>query len=253
MDFSNYKFRCHQLGKIISSSGKLTDSNKTYLNDLFVGEIEGVKKTFNSKYLEKGLFVENSGIELLNKVFFKNGLALKNKERKTNEFIQGECDVYKDGIVFDVKNAWDLFTFGKAKESHDYIWQLKGYCMLWGTSLGILFYCLNNTPENLLEREKRSLLYTNLNLISDQSPEYIELCNELDRLHDYSNRLLIDRFKYWAINYTDKDADIIKTSVVNARNYLLNLENERSVLLAKNSLLINSDNPLESIKIEKTQ
>ncbi|MDI6963987.1 hypothetical protein QMN65_26050, partial [Escherichia coli] len=77
---------------------------------VYAGAVNGVRKEVTSKYFEKGLFEEQSGIDLLNDTIYKGQLVVKNKERKNNGFIQGECDVIKDGYVYDIKNAWDVFT-----------------------------------------------------------------------------------------------------------------------------------------------
>src|SRR3954467_8564872 len=104
MDFSNYQFRCSALGKVVSKSGTLTDANKTYLSEVFIGEVYGIRRDITSKYFEKGIYQEEDGITLLQSALYPKKLVLKNKERLRNDFIHGEHDAKVDGIVYDIKN-----------------------------------------------------------------------------------------------------------------------------------------------------
>lgn len=237
MDFNTYTFRSHQFGKIVGASGKMTDGNKTYLREVYAGAVNGVRKEVTSKYFEKGLFEEQSGIDLLNDTIYKGQLVVKNKERKNNGFIQGECDVIKDGYVYDIKNAWDVFTFENSSLSHEYKWQLKCYMWLWGVSKARLFYCLNNTPDHIFESEARKMLWGNF--ISEDSPEYIEAYNNLKAKHTHDSKPIEERFKVWDISLEEGDIDKMKVAVVNARKYLCELDEERNERIAYNRLLMN--------------
>lgn len=234
MNWSTYKFRCSALGKIVSKSGKLTDTNKTYLNELFIGETYGTRKEISSKYFEKGLFEEESGITLLNKTLFIGKLLVKNKERKSNEYIHGECDCIKDGIVFDIKNAWDLFTFGKASLTWDYQWQLVGYMMLWDVDESALFYCLNNTPEHIIMDEEKRMFYSQRKWISFEDPEYLEACENLRKKHNYDSIPLEERFKVFRLKCTEDMKDELKESITKARLYLQELQNEHDARIQEN-------------------
>ena len=236
MDFSNYIFRCSALGKLLSKSGKFTDGNKTYLNELFVGAINGVRKEASSKYFEKGLFEEESGITLLNKALYPNSICVKNKERKSNEWINGEMDCKMYDIVYDIKNAWDVFTFGNADLTHEYEWQLRGYMWLWNVRNARLFYCLNNTPDHIFESEARKMLWNNFT--SEDSPEYIEAYQNLKAKHTHENKPLWERFKVWDIAHDDNKIGELKTAIATARKYLCELWNEHEATIAKNKMLM---------------
>jgi hypothetical protein len=217
--FSNYEFRCSALGKIVSKSGKFTDGNKTYVKECFIGEVHKVRKQISNKYFEKGLFEEESGITLLNKTLFNGKLLVKNKERKHNGYIHGEADCIKDGIVFDIKNAWDLFTFGDAELSHDYKWQLVGYMWLWNIDKAALFYCLNNTPEHILIQEEKRLFYSG-NYVTTEDSAYISDCEALRAKHNYDSMELYERFKVFPIKRNDEEIEMLQSSVVKAREYM---------------------------------
>ena len=233
--FDDYKFRCSSLGKIVSKSGKLTDTTKTYLNELFIQEVYGVRKEVRTKYFEKGVFEEESGITLLNQTLHPGKLLLKNKERKSNEYIHGEADCIVDGIVYDIKNAWDLFTFAKAGLSHDYYWQLVGYMMLWELDKARLFYCLNNTPDHILIDEEKRLFWNNQHIYTTmESPDYLRACTELRILHNYDSMPVEERFKVWDVPFSLDSWIEIKASVRQARGCLNELDAERNSHLQRN-------------------
>jgi hypothetical protein len=236
--YDNYLFRCSALGKIVSKSGKFTETTKSYLQELFIEDIYGVRKQIHSKYFEKGLFEEESGITLLNETLYKGKLILKNKTRKSNEFIQGECDcVAPDGIVYDIKNAWDRFTFGNAELSHDYYWQLVGYMWLWELNQGRLFYCLNNTPEHLLCAEERKLFYSG-NYLTFEDKDYINDCEKLRKAHNYNAMPLEDRFKVWDVLKSEDDVLKLMGSVLMARNYMNELYEEHIKHIERNKAMM---------------
>lgn len=237
MDFSNYKFTSHALGNIVSKSGGLTDNVKKYLKELFISEIYKVRKQIDSKYLEKGLFEEESGITLLNETLYKGRLILKNKERKFNDYIQGECDCVVDDYVYDIKNAWDLFTFGKSELTHNYYWQLVGYMWLWKKPKARLFYCLNNTPEHILLKEERSIFY-NGNYISFDNEDYVNACNAMRLKHKHDNKELWERFKVTDIGYNPSDVATLITSIGSARNYLNELSIKHTQNIINNMTLM---------------
>lgn len=235
MDFSKYLFRASAIGKIVTKSGKLTDGAKTYLSDLFIGEIYKTREEAYGKALEKGIFCEEDGISMIQNTLLRGQLVVKNKEERHNDYVKGSCDVDKNGVIYDVKNAYTLFSFGKADLTHDYEWQLMVYCWLWGRNKAVLYYCLNNLPEHMLEDEKRKLLYTNKWLyLSEESPNYIEACNELESAHNYDHMPIEERFKFWEIEATEERFEMIKKAVIEARKYLQKLWEEHQALIRKN-------------------
>lgn len=233
--FDKFLFRCSSLGKIVTKSGKLTDGAKTYLKEVFIGEVYKTRKEAYGKALEKGVFCEEDGITLLQETLLKGNLVFKNKQEKSNGFIKGSCDVDKNGTIYDIKNAYTIFSFGKAELTHDYEWQLIGYCWLWNRNKAVLYYCLNNLPDHMLEDEKRKLFYTNKWLyLTEESPNYIEACEELEKAHNYDYMLLEERFKFWDIEANEELFKRIEISVIAARKYLNELWEEHNALIQKN-------------------
>ena len=159
------KFRCSSLGKLMTeprskSEGVLSVGAKTYIRELAAQEIFGVEFEVSSKAIEKGIEVEGDSIDLLNSV---RGLSLfKNTERKSNDFITGECDLFdaeaKRG--HDIKSSWSIATFPITVadcEDRLYEWQMRGYMALWDADEWEVNYCLVDTPDRLIGFEPMHL------------------------------------------------------------------------------------------------
>jgi hypothetical protein len=159
------KFRCSSIGKLMTEpktlkEGPLSVGAKTYIRELAAQEIFGVEFEVSSKAMEKGILVEEDAISLLNRV---RGLSLaKNKERRENDWITGECDLFNlgDKRGHDIKSSWSIATFPictKDCEDKLYEWQMRGYMALWGAAEWEVDYCLIDTPENLIGYEPLQL------------------------------------------------------------------------------------------------
>lgn len=132
----------------------LSAGAKTYLKLLASQEIFGYRKVVTTKVLEKGLMVEQDTIALYNSVFFTR--HTKNIERRTNDWLTGECDIYVPGeCTKDAKSAWSLDTFPLLSEDcHDsgYEWQGVAYGILWpDTKYHEVFHGMVDTPEELIK------------------------------------------------------------------------------------------------------
>jgi len=135
----------------------LSQTCKTWLKEEAKQFFYGYNSEIKSKYFEKGHKNEDAAIVLLNE---KLGTTfIKNEERKTNGWLTGECDLndVKNKTIRDIKNAWSLETFPAFKEDVDkkadesgYIWQQKGYLILWKYKRAFVDYCFTETPDNLL-------------------------------------------------------------------------------------------------------
>lgn len=236
--FDAFKFRCSALGKIVSKSGNFTDGNKTYVEEVFIGEIYNRRREAYGRALEKGKLCEEDAITMLNDTIFKGQLCIKNKQRKSNDFISGEADVFKNGIVIDTKNAYDLFTFGKANLSHDYYWQLVGYAWLWETDKAMLYYSLNNMPEQMILEEERMLFYKNKwQFLSMEDENYLKACEDLRAAHNYDNMPVYERFKSWQFDVLPEHIENLKRAVNKARAYMNELYTNHIEMIENNMRL----------------
>ena len=159
------KFRCSSLGKLMTeprskSEGVLSVGAKTYIRELAAQEIFGVEFEISSKAIEKGIEVEGDSIDLLNSA---RGLSLfKNTERKSNDFITGECDLFDSDAKrgHDIKSSWSIATFPITVadcEDRLYEWQMRGYMALWDADEWEVNYCLVDTPDRLIGFEPMPL------------------------------------------------------------------------------------------------
>jgi len=137
-----------------SKKETLSAGCKTYIKELVKEELFMYRSTIDSKYLTKGIDMEDTSIDLYNEVH--NTLYLKNTERLSNEFITGECDINAEDKIIDIKTSWSLETFPASPEDIDavktgYEWQLRGYMWLYDKPKAELAYCMVNTPDYLLK------------------------------------------------------------------------------------------------------
>jgi hypothetical protein len=158
------RIRCSSLSKIMtepkSKDEVLSVGAKTYIEDLAKEFVYGYVKEVSSKEMEKGLIVEQACIDLLNEVLFTN--YVKNAERRENDWLTGECDIFTGRKIHDIKAPWSLATFPAtvfAGRDKDYEWQLRGYMMLWNVDESEIDYCMVSTPDELIRYEPESVHY----------------------------------------------------------------------------------------------
>lgn len=155
-------FRASSLADLMTEpkakTEKLSVGAKTAITKLAKEAIYGYDERISSKPMQKGIQVEDQSIELLNSVLFTS--YTKNTERKTNEWITGECDIYTGSKIIDIKSSWSLATFpalAEDGENKTYTWQLAAYMWLWDVDSADIAYCLVSTPEELIGYEDRQL------------------------------------------------------------------------------------------------
>lgn len=137
----------------------LSSGAKTYLGKLAKQFVYGYNKVVTTKYMDKGLACEDEAIELINRLRFKS--YAKNTERRENEILTGECDIYVPGVkTIDTKCSWDLDTFPAVSEDcHDslYEWQGRAYMLLWDVPEHEVCFAMLDTPEALIRYEQKEL------------------------------------------------------------------------------------------------
>ena len=148
----------------------LSESAKKIVEDEIRALYFGVREKISNKFMQKGIDCEQQSIDLLNNVEFRLSKPyVKNTERKSNEWITGECDIYDPyaKLIRDIKTSWSLATFPLfATNADDYEWQMRGYMMLWDCDAASVDYCLVDTPEHLIGYEQREL-----HIVSHIEPE----------------------------------------------------------------------------------
>jgi hypothetical protein len=226
------KFRCSSLGHLMteprSKSEAISETTKTHLIDVYVSEVYGRKTEIFNKYISKGNQVEEDSITLfsrVNKEFFT-----KNEKHLSNDYIKGTPDLFQGASIdnadkiIDIKSSWDIFTYFRTRGkdmNKMYYWQLMGYIALTGAQSATLAYCLVDTPDTLLNDEKRKL-HWKMGLIDDNHPDFIEACEEIDKLGKYNDIQLKDRVYTIHVERNESDINRIYQRVMEAREWMNN-------------------------------
>lgn len=221
-NFNNQLIRASSVGLIMTNgTDKKTmgETAKSYLKELFRERKYGIRKEITSKYIEKGLEVEDKAISFYSD--YKGGFYIKNDEWFKNEFISGTPDIIDDELVIDIKSSWNLFTLPFKDDSINkgYFYQLQSYMALTGHEKAILAYVLIDTPSQLVEDEKKRLSWK-MGLIDDIDETYLAACAEIDKSHDFSHIPKKDRVVEFEILRDDKVIEAIYQRVKECRIYL---------------------------------
>jgi hypothetical protein len=202
------KIRCSAIGKIMTNSRSksevLSKTCKTYLQELAIEEMYGIKKEFSSRYTDKGIEVERESIDLVQEVS-DFGFMYKNEEFFENDFLTGTPDVNTDNILLDVKSSYDASTFPFFAEdipNKDYYYQLQGYMALCNKRKSVLAYCLVNTPYQIVEDEVRRAHWKE-HLIDESE----ELRADVEARHNFDHIPPEKRIKTFEVRY---DKDVVK-------------------------------------------
>ena len=134
---------------------------KSYCEQWLKEQIYERRKRVETKYMDKGLIVEDHSIDMIAELL-GFGMLVKNEKKFSDAFMTGEPDVLPKDVVIDAKNPWDCFTFplfAKEIPDTDYEWQGQVYMHLTKRKKFILAYTLLDTPGNIIEREAKSYSY----------------------------------------------------------------------------------------------
>ena len=214
------KIRCSAIGKIMTSPKSkgevLSQTTKTYLHELAIEEVYGIRKEFSSRYTDKGNEVEDLSIALCNDVL-DIGFIYKNEEHFTNDWITGTPDVNTSEILLDVKSSWDATTFpffDSELKNKDYFYQLQGYMWLTGKEESLLCYCLIDTPLQIVEDEIRRE-HWKASLIE----ESLDLRAFIQSKHTFGHIPREKRLKAFKIAKDEQVIENIKTRIEQCRDY----------------------------------
>ena len=124
--------------------GELSQTCITYLKECYAED----KEELSSKYLTKGILLENEAIEFASKVLYGGIKAYKNEDIYANEWLVGTPDVILENSIIDTKCSWNRKTLldSALELNTDYQWQLIGYMFLCNKDYATLFYYLGDTP-----------------------------------------------------------------------------------------------------------
>lgn len=218
------KIRSSAIGKIMTNpktkGESLSQTTKTYLQELAVQEVYGIRKEFSSRYTDKGNEVEELSIALCNDVLGL-GFIYKNEEHFSNDWITGTPDVNTNEILLDVKSSFDATTFpffDTELTNKMYFYQLQGYLWLTNKTEALLCYCLIDTPLQIVEDEIRRE-HWKASLIE----ESLDLRAFVQSKHTFGHIPKEKRVKTFRIAKDDEVIESIKTRIEECREYYNNL------------------------------
>jgi len=230
------KIRCSALGKILteprSKSEVLSQTAKSYIEELVLEDVYGIRKDFTSRYTDKGNMVEDESIQLAADVLDLE-FIVKNEEYFENEFIKGTPDVVTSKFVLDVKSSYSANTFPFFQSeipNKDYLYQLQGYMWLTGVDNAILAYCLTNTPDVILNDEVRRLIWK-----LDTDPQFTDMDSlekesyaweEVLAVHNIDRIEKKNRVKAFLIEKDEAIIEKIKEKVYICREYYNELKSK---------------------------
>ncbi|KLT48594.1 translocation protein TolB precursor [Pasteurella multocida subsp. multocida] len=173
----NLKVRCSMLHRLIGEpktkadkeAGKITETAKSAVREIVKFDLFGYESFEGNKYTKKGNDLEEQAIKLSG---LKRGLPLKkNTERRENNLITGECDVYIPSrrLIIDTKCSWDIGSHpffideaeDKAKKA-GYDIQMQGYMWLWDCEEAQIDFILLPTPLDLIKSYENAEKFVDL-------------------------------------------------------------------------------------------
>ncbi len=214
------KIRCSQLGRVMtaprSKSEVLSQTAKTYVEELAKEHLFGIKKVFKSRYTDKGNEVEEKAIELTEEVLGFEFLT-KNEDYFENDYIKGTPDIITHSLVIDVKSSWsgDTFPFFETElPNKDYYYQVMGYMWLTGKKNALISYCLINTPEEIVNDEIRRTAWGKYEIEPSE-----ETIRDVVALHNFDHIPKDRRVKTFYVGYNEGVVNEMKTRIEHCRNY----------------------------------
>lgn len=152
---NNILFRASEVGALMAKPDKdvLPAGAMTFIENKASQILLDWREQVDTLPMQKGIDVEDHSIALFNEV--TGNFFFKNAERKANDFITGECDIFdKDtSTIWDIKSSYSKKTHKiriDVKENKTYFWQLVSYAELWDVDNAGLARCLVDTPEHLI-------------------------------------------------------------------------------------------------------
>jgi len=151
----NLLFRASEVGDIMAYPDKdtLPKGAITFIENKASQILLDWRDQIDTLPMLKGTQVEDQSIALFNEV--TGNFFFKNAERKANDFITGECDIFDEdtNTIWDIKSSYSKKTHKiriDVKENKTYFWQLVSYAELWDVDNAGLARCLVDTPEELI-------------------------------------------------------------------------------------------------------
>lgn len=205
----------------------LSKGAKTAVEKIFYEDKFEFRKNISSKYIQKGLLLEDKAIALVADFLGLPGIE-KNETHYTNEFVQGTPDAiarlgFGEGFQFDIKNVY--YPEGLDGFTNDliplYEWQGHAYNWMLGFEHGFCVKILQNLPAEMLQEEIRKLWKEAGRAWHEDIPQKF-----VDEVKDYFNfeRLpLEDRIRIFKMTTTNETIQQMTDVVILAREHYATL------------------------------
>jgi hypothetical protein len=200
----------------------LSQTAKTYVEELAKEHLFGIKKVFKSRYTDKGNEVEEKAIELTEDVLGFEFLT-KNEDYYQNDWVKGTPDIITTSLVIDVKSSWsgDTFPFFESElPNKDYYYQVMGYMWLTGKKNALISYCLINTPEEIVNDEIRRTAWGKYEIEPSE-----ETIRDVVALHSFDHIPKERRVKAFHVEYNEGVVNEMKTRIEHCKEYFNKLVN----------------------------
>ena len=214
-----FKIRCSAIGQIMKngtdkkSMGEVTRKKvQGWIKEQLYGRTEEI----DSKFLRKGIAVEQAAIDYVSDVL-EYGFLLKNEENLSNEFLTGTPDIILNNLILDIKSSWNCFTFPLFEDeikNQDYFWQGQGYMALTGAETFRVIYVLMDTPEDIIFKEASSFCWKNDIELND------EILKEFTEKATYKNIPHELRTKTFEFKRDEEKINSIYKRVEECREYI---------------------------------
>lgn len=231
-DWSKVKFRASSWGNLMTEPKTKADKEAGILSVTCQKELikiytllrYGRKKEVVTAKMDKGVQGEEESITLFSRL--EKRLYEKNQAQFENDWFCGHPDIVYGFEVWDIKTRWELDSYlpklnEEADTSEDY--QLQAYFSLTGAKSGGIANTLIDCPVNILMEEKRRLLYS-MNVISEESPEYLEAAAELEKLLTFQDIDYRERVIKQPVQRNDETIQKMKNKVPIMRQWLADFE-----------------------------
>lgn len=208
--------------KADKEAGKLSETAKTYLKDIYREATTDRREQITSKYFEHGNFGEEYAITMLSLHLRK--MLKKNDKRLFNHYISGEPDIYigeditKATIGYDTKCPYSVFTmpFKGEELNEQYEWQNHCYMYLTGAQEWNTVYCLVSHNPASIKKQKTALWYKLGCEETGATEEYIKGAIEIEKNCIYNQKEYLEQFpdyqfdcKEWLYDIPDTDRIIM--------------------------------------------
>jgi len=212
--------------KADKDAGNLSKTAQTYLINTYIKEKYDRYQEVVTKQMTKGIEAEDASIKMLS--LHQGEILFKNEERLSNDFITGLPDVYQGetiencDFIYDIKTSWSIWTFlGNIQDKLNplYYYQLQAYMWLTNCQKSAVAYCLTDCPQNLIEDEKKKLMYK-MNVISEESPEYVEAAAALEINMIYPDMPISEKILIFPVERDEEVIEKMKQKVLRAREFL---------------------------------